>query len=125
MLLGVGVHVQVGGQLRANERHAAEHLAAGKGFAQGNVGPQPRNVALRIGVAAAPGELAVGVVTQCLGAAQAPAGEIDAAVQVQVLAVAAAPAVAVVVLCGYPCGLFPILGPVNRKASRCSGISSL
>ncbi|MNN60305.1 hypothetical protein D3C81_1754760 [compost metagenome] len=101
LLFGIGAHVEVRSQLRTDERHAAEHIAAGKGFAQREVGTQPRHVALRVGVAVAPVELALGAVAQRLCAAQAPAGEIDAAVQVQVLVVAVVAVVVVVVLCRH------------------------
>lgn len=61
MLHCIGQHACVGRHLRACEAHAAEHVAVGEGFAQGEVGLQAGQVALRERVATGPAACPVGL----------------------------------------------------------------
>ena len=101
LLQGIGEHLLVGGQAHARKSKAAKHIAAGKGFAQGEVRAQAGQVTLGVGVAAAPLPCTVIALAQCLLAAQAPGTQVDPTVQVEVLAACVAPFAQAAVLGRY------------------------
>ena len=92
-------HAHVGGQLYPFDGQAAEHIATAERFAQGQRAPVPRQVVLGVGVEVHP-VLALAVVAPALAAAQAPAAQVDPAIEGQVLAAVGGAGVAAEMLRG-------------------------